>query len=210
MRFGHLKMAAAAAALAALPAVATAQNVPPSQTMGFYLGAGIGAGRATFNESTYQPPAGTSWSSDNTELAGKGFVGFRFHKYFGVEGGWDYLGKFKNSYNSAAGSGEATSKLEAWVLDAIGYLPLSPNFTVIGRMGAANGKLSTSVNGTTPSNLATTSDTNTNWTWGAGAQIDVDNHWAFRAEYESFGAFGNTSTGELRASLWSASALYKF
>lgn len=211
MKFGHLKMAAAAVALAGLPAVATAQaKVPPSHQMGFYIGAGGGLSTADFDNASFAPPAGTGRTSDDTDLSGKGFVGYRFHKHFGVEGGYYYLGKFSNNFAGPGGTGTVTNTVDAWVLDAVGYLPLNENFSFIGRLGAVNGEIDTQLVGTVPSNLAPISKKSTNFTWGLGAQLDIDNRWALRAEYENFGSFGDGLTGKLRASMWSGSAIIKF
>jgi OmpA-OmpF porin, OOP family len=211
MKFGKIKMTAAAIALAALPAVAAAQaTTPPSQTLGFYVGASGGLTNANLDYSTYAPPAGGAWNSEDTAGAVKGFAGWRFHKYFGIEGGYYYLGKMTQDYSSPGGTGTVTNTLNAWVLDAVGYLPIAPNFSAIGRLGAVNGRINTDLLGVTPANLLPVSTNNTNFTWGLGAQLDINNQWALRAEYENLGKFGDSSTGDMRVNLWSAGALFKF
>lgn len=213
MKYRHFPIAAAIAALAALPAVAAAQasTVAPSAQTGIYFGAGGGLSTANYSGSSFAPPFGTAWDPQKSAGAVKGFAGFRFHKYFGVEGGYYYVGKFTNDYTSAGGAGSVTSTLTAWMLDAVGYLPITPNISAIGRLGAVNGQIdNTSFAGTTPSNILPVSDNNTNFTWGLGAQFDLDHRWAFRAEYEYLGKFGDTNTGDMRINLWTASALFKF
>ncbi len=212
MKFRHFPIAAATAALAVLPTIAAAQttNVEPSSQTGFYLGAGGGLSVATYDGSSYTPPAGTAWDAQKNAGAVKGFAGWRFHKYFGVEGGYYYLGKFTNDYSGAAGVGTATSSLDAYVLDAIGYLPITPNVSAIGRLGAVSGQIDTEVVGVTPANLLPVSKRSTNFTWGVGAQFDINHRWALRAEYENFGKFGDNNSGEMRVGTWSASALVKF
>ncbi len=212
MKYRHFQIAAATAALAALPAVAAAQatNVAPSAQTGFYIGAGAGLARADFDTSTFGPPAGTAWDSERNDLGGKGFAGFRFNKYIGVEGGYYYLGKYTNQYAGAGGLGTATSSLDAWVLDAVGFLPITPHLSAIGRLGAVNGQIDTQIVGTTPANLLPVSKRSTNFTWGLGAQLDINNRWALRAEYENFGRFGDSSTGRMDSEMWSASAIIKF
>jgi len=212
MKYRHLHIAVATAALAALPLVAAAQTpqVPPSHQTGFYLGAGGGLTNASLDNATFAPPAGTGWSSDDNAGAAKGFVGYRFHKYFGIEGGYYYLGKVTQTYAGAGGAGTAESTLDAWMLDAVGYLPLNEGFSFIGRVGAVNTNIDTKLVGTTPANLLPVSQGNTNFTWGLGAQLDIDRRFALRAEYENLGKFGGTSTGEMRVNLWSASGIIKF
>jgi len=212
MKYRHLQIAAATAALAALPTLATAQtpSVPPSHQTGFYIGAGGGLMNASIDNSTFAPPAGTAWDKEDTAGAAKGFVGYRFHKYFGIEGGYYYLGKITQTYGGAGGAGTVESSLDAWMLDAVGYLPLNSGFSFIGRVGAVNGSIDTKLVGTTPANLAPVSQSNTNFTWGLGAQIDINHRWAIRAEYEDLGKFGGINTGEMRVNLWSASGIFKF
>ena len=212
MKYRHLQIASVTALLAALPAVAAAQtsNVPPSHQTGFYIGAGGGLTNVSLDNSTFVPPAGTAWDNEDTAGAAKGFVGYRFHKYFGIEGGYYYLGKLTQTYAGAGGYGTAESTLDAWMLDAVGYLPLNEGFSFIGRLGAVNGNVDTKLTGTTPSNLLPVSQNNTNFTWGLGAQLDINRRWAIRAEYENLGKFGGTTTGEMRVNLWSASGILKF
>jgi OOP family OmpA-OmpF porin len=211
MKYRHLHIAVATAALAGLPLVAAAQTpqVPPSHQTGFYLGAGGGLTTMSLDTSTYAPPAGTVMEKEDTAGAVKGFVGYRFHKYFGIEGGYYYLGKVTQTYAGAT-YGTVENTLDAWMLDAVGYLPLNEGFSFIGRLGAVNGNLDTKLLGTTPANLGAVSQGNTNFTWGLGAQLDISHRFALRAEYEDLGKFGGTTTGEMRVNLWSASALVKF
>jgi OmpA-OmpF porin, OOP family len=208
---GYLKTAAVAAALASLPLVAAAQApVPPSHQTGFYAGAGGGITDANLDSSTWAPPAGTGWTHDTHAGAVKGFVGFRFNKFVGIEGGYYYLGKIENQYLGPGGAGTATSKLQAWMLDAVGYLPITDNLSLIGRLGAVNGYLDTALVGTVPAGLLPVSTNGFNFTWGLGAQLDIDTRWALRAEYENLGKFGDSNTGTMRVNLWSGSALMKF
>lgn len=211
MRLELFKKAVALAVLAATPAVVAAQAAtPPSQKLGFYVGAGGGLTTLSLDDATFTPAAGNVWSSEDNAAAFKGFLGWRFHKYFGFEGGYYYLGKVTQDYNGAGGAGTVTNTLDAWVLDAVGYIPITPNFSAIGRVGAINGEIDTQLLGNVPAGLAPVSKKQTNFTWGVGAQIDFTEHWGMRAEYEYLGKFGDNTTGSMRANLWSASALFKF
>jgi opacity protein-like surface antigen len=210
---GYFKTAAVAVALAGLPLLATAQTpppVPPSHTTGIYVGVGGGITDANLESTSWAPPAGTAWTSDNTSGAVKGFVGWRFNKYLGIEGGYYYLGKIENQYQGPGGYGSTSSTLDGWVLEAVGYLPLNEYFSVIGKLGAINAMIDTSLYGATPSGLLPVSTSKVNFTWGLGAQLDLDQRWALRAEYENLGKFGDSNTGEMRVELWSGSALLKF
>jgi OOP family OmpA-OmpF porin len=211
MRPGYLNSAAVAVALASLPLVAAAQApAPPSHQTGFYAGVGGGITDANLDTTTFAPPAGTLWSKDDTAGAVKGFVGYRFNKYVAVEGGYYYLGKIDNQYAGPGGYGTATSTLDAWVLEAVGYVPLGDNFSVFGKLGAVNANIDTQLLGTVPTGLLPVTKRQTNFTWGLGAQVDIDTRWALRAEYEDLGKFGDSNTGEMRVQMVSGSAMLKF
>ncbi|MCL4800633.1 MAG: outer membrane beta-barrel protein [Burkholderiales bacterium] len=207
----HLPIAVAAG-IAMLPAVAAAQapSAPLSSQLGIYGGAGVGVAKASFEEADFVPPAGTTRSDSRHEAGGKGFVGWRFHRYLAVEGAYHYLGKFDVNYNGPAASGQSTHKVDGWGLSALGIAPLAPNFSLYGRVGAFNGKVKTTVTGTTPANLLTTEDRTTSLLLGGGVQWDINSRWAVRGEYENYGEIGNSTTGQLRNDMWSASALFKF
>ncbi|MCC6610036.1 MAG: outer membrane beta-barrel protein [Burkholderiales bacterium] len=203
---------ALAAGFAALPAAAAAQapaNALSSQT-GVYVGIGGGLSRANFEDTDFVPPAGMVRSEKRNEAGGKGIVGWRFHRYLAVEGGYYYLGKFETDYVGGGNSGKTESKVDGWGLAALGIAPVAPNFSFFGKVGAFNGSVDTTVTGTTPANLASVDNKKTNLLLGGGVQWDLDSRWALRGEYENFGKLGNTQTGELRTDLWSASALFKF
>jgi len=210
MRLEPLKQAVALVALAAVPAVAAAQGVPPSQKLGFYVGAGGGLMNASLDDATFTPAPGNFWDSEDNAGAAKGFVGWRLHKYFGIEGGYYYLGKLTQDYSGVSGTGTVTNKLNAWVFDAIGYLPLTPNVSAYARAGAVSGEIETETLGAVPPNLFPVSTRRTNFTWGVGGQFDINETWGVRAEYEYLGKFGNNGTGQMRPHLWSASAILKF
>ncbi|MCZ7562696.1 MAG: outer membrane beta-barrel protein [Burkholderiales bacterium] len=206
----HLPIAVAAA-LAMLPAAAAAQapTTPLAEQLGLYGGAGVGVSKASFESADFVPPAGTTRNENRHEAGGKGFVGWRFHRYLAVEGGYYYLGKFDADYNGAT-SGQSTHKVDGWGLSALGIAPVAPNFSFFGRVGAFNGKVKTTVSGTTPANLINAEDRTTALLLGGGVQWDINSRWAVRGEYENYGEIGDPTTGQLRTDMWSASALFKF
>lgn len=208
----HLHIAVAAG-IAALPAVAAAQQpaaMQPSSQLGVYVGAGAGVARAQFEGSDFVPPAGMVRDEKQNEAGGKGFVGWRLHRYLAVEGGYYNFGTFEASYSGAGTFGKSEHQVDGWGLHAVGVVPFTPNFSAFGKVGAFNGKVDTTVTGAVPANLVTTSDRSTNFSFGGGVQYDINTRFAVRGEYENFGKLGNSLTGQLRTDLWSASALFKF
>lgn len=211
MKHGQFSIAAAALALAALPSLAAAQSqVEPSAQTGWYFGVGTGLTHADYDSSTFAPPAGTGWDPEEYKWGVKGFAGWRLHKYFGIEGGYGYLGKFQSDYAGPGGTGYSTSTVDGWTMDAMGFLPFAPNFGAFARAGVFWGDIETELVGTTPANLAPVNKRSTNFHWGLGAQWDINHRFAVRGEYENFGQLGDVNTGRMRLDMWSASALIKF
>jgi len=211
MKYSHFSTMTAAALALALPSVAAAQaTVEPSAQTGWYLGVGTGVTNVSYDTSTFGPPPGGAWDSEDWKWGVKGFAGWRINKYFGIEGGYDYLGKFRNDYVIGGAAGTATSTVDGWVADAMGFLPFTPNLSAFARAGVVWGEIETGLVGTTPANLTSSSKRTTNFHWGLGAQWDINHRFAVRGEYENFGKFGDTNTGEMRVDMWSASALIKF
>jgi len=203
---------AVAAGAAALPAVAVAQaaRAEPSSQTGIYVGLGAGVVNGRFEEANFAAPAGMARTEKTHEAGGKGIVGFRFHRHFAVEGGYYNFGKFESTYQGGGLTGQAVAKIDGWNLSALGVMPIGPNFSGFGRVGAFNSEVDTTVSGTVPAGLMNTSKRSTQLTWGLGGQWDINSRWALRGEYENFGKAGDASTGQLRLDMWSASALYKF
>lgn len=203
---------AVAAGIAALPAVAAAQaqNVPLSSQLGTYAGLGVGVAKADFDGGDFTPPPGTTRTEHRHEAGGKGFIGWRFHRYVAVEGAYHNFGKFEADYNGTGVSGKSIHKVDGWGLSALGIVPLAPNFSLYGRVGAFNGKVDTTLTGATPANLVNASERSTALLLGGGVQWDINNRWALRGEYENYGKLGDTTTGQIRTDMWSANALFKF
>lgn len=104
------------------------------------------------------------------------YGGYRISPYFGVELGAFDLGRIHNSTGHADARGG--------YVDAIGYLPMNDRFSLLGTVGVAQGRWSTS-NG---------SDSSPAWKYGVGLQYDLTNAVSLRGEYERYqftSAFGD-------------------
>jgi OOP family OmpA-OmpF porin len=226
---------ALATTLASLAAPVAAQQPNPA---GFYLGAGLGAGRASWNDGDFDvtgslnseasslglaPLFSGGLSKDTTAFGYKLFAGYRINQYFGVEGGWAYLGKFDFNGNFAysgvpVGSASGDYKGSSWNLALVGRYPFGNGFSVQGKLGAAftTAELSYSISASNPAFAAindsgTEKKNKTNVLWGLGAGYDFTPNLGMLVEYENFGTLGDSdTTGRVRMALWSASLLYKF
>ena len=222
--------------LAAASIVANPAFAQPANPAGFYVGAGLGIGQASYDNTDFDvasmlndeavasgvPPLFTgSLSKDKTAFGYKFFGGYRFSPYIGAEGGWAYIGKFSlnGSFDyagvpvaSASGDYEGSS----WYLAAVGRYPFGSGFSVQGKLGAAftRAKLSGSLSSPNlPLVDASFSEkeTKTNFYWGLGFGYDFNPHLGLILEYENFGRLGsNDTTGHATMGLWSANVFYKF
>lgn len=155
-----------------------------AQAQSIYLGGSLGASRY---DGSVPGPTLTDKSSAGLKLYG----GYAFTPNFALEAGYVSLGKFKGS--------AADVKADGAFIDAVGIVPLRNNFSLLGRVGAFNGKLDSSLAGT---------DRSTNLKVGAGVQYDLSANTAIRAEWERyrFDVLGSKSNTDL----YSVGFAYRF
>ena len=162
----------------------------------WYVGASVG--RAKYDLSAADLDAAfasagitSSTSIDDHDTAYKAYVGWQFHKNFGIELGYADLGKFDvNSTITApvASTVNADASVDGFALSVVGTLPVTDNFSVIGRLGAyfwnVDGAGVVNV-GATAVNL-NLDDSGTSALYGIGAQYDFTKNLGARAEYEVY------------------------
>lgn len=132
-------------------------------------------------------------STDRSDTGGKIYGGYQFNPNFSLETGYATLGKFQSAAGEAKGTGV--------FVDAVGTLPLSNNFSLLGRVGAFNGKFENAFAGTT--------DKGTNVKVGAGVQYDFSPNLGLRGEWERY-RFDATGGTKANADLYSVGLNYKF
>jgi len=115
-------------------------------------------------------------------------VGARFHNYFGIEG----EGALGVDNDSVAGVNVKLNHSEA--IYAVGFVPLSSQFDLIGRVGI----------GSTDFKVAGVSDSESSVNYGAGAQWSFDDSNAVRGDYTRFDG------DNVNADVWSLSYVRKF
>jgi OOP family OmpA-OmpF porin len=156
--------------VAALALAATASV----QAADWYVGGSLG-------RSDYKVDTTGATSSDKTDTGYKLFVGARLSPNFAVEGGYADLGK------ATASDATSSAKLKLSALpyvDAVGFLPLSPQWDLLGRFGLTSSKLK--VSGTNGGVSASDSDRSIQAHFGFGAQYNISKTMAVRAEWERF------------------------
>lgn len=184
---------AAATALFALPAAAQ-MNMSASN---LYVGATIGASRlgGACNDATAQ---GLS-SCDNEDTAWRALVGYQFNPMFSAELGYHDVGTLEVA-TPAGATGSADVKL--WELVAVAAYPIQ-QFNVYGKLGGYRAKTSSS------GVLSGADDSNSGWTWAAGAGWEPMKNLGLRIEYQRYVDIGNSSSS-VDANVASIGVLWRF
>lgn len=151
---------------------------------------------------------GVSSSLDKNDTAYKLQLGYQFNPNFALEGGYVDLGKAKYSVSytgPVAGSGQAEISAKGWNVNAVGIIPLSNDFSVLGKVGLIDAKVEIS------GPAGSVSDTSWKATWGVGGAYNFSKTMAVRLEYDRYSKLGNNNTtGEGDVDLWSVGLVYKF
>jgi outer membrane protein OmpA-like peptidoglycan-associated protein len=179
------------AIVAALIAPAFAISTAFAAEPGFYVGAS--AGQSTAKASTDQvlvstpPPVFNTFHFDKQETGYKGYVGYNFLPWLGVEGGYVDLGNPSQHWNVGTSSIDASVDANGWEGFLVGILPLGPVdlFAKVGGI-SANFDLDLKANVVgQPTQHFSESDSNGMWAYGGGLAYNFG-HWAIRAEYEAY------------------------
>ena len=177
----------------AIPAGAQGMSYNPQR---FYVGGSIG--QATQKDAC----AGTSGiSCDDADTAWRVLGGYQINRSFAAELGYHNLGKAKAS----AGGATAEVEANAWELVGIGAYPVMDNFSVYGKLGLYSGK----AKGTSNFGVSA-SDTNTDFTFGFGAQYDLSRQLGVRGEYQKYNDLGGDNVGKTDVDVFSIGVIWRF
>jgi len=148
-------------------------------------------------------------TSTTSDTGYKAQLGYRFGN-FAIEGGYTSLGRSNFTSVTDLGIFNGDSRTKLINLDAVGYVPLGGNFSLLGRLGVYNWETDSDV----PLASGTTTDvTDRGWDikFGAGLQYDFNDYFGLRAEFERYNGVGNNdTTGNSKVNLMSAGAVIKF
>ncbi len=160
--------------IAAAPAFAANQ--------GGYVAADLG--QAVFSGADFAGPnANVSFPNPGTiHLTG----GYHFNQNLGLEGGLVAVGDSSVTTIAFGASATETLKTSALYVAAVGILPISSKFDLFGKVGLANTKMDYTSTGTLFNNLSV-SGSKTNVMFGLGGQVNFNQHWGLRVQYENFG-----------------------
>jgi OOP family OmpA-OmpF porin len=138
-------------------------------------------------------------SVDKSDFGYKLHAGAYFVPYLAVELGWVDLGKTRAS----GGGTVAEIDGSGFFLDLVGALPVGEGWSMLGRVGAFNGKAKSAVAG-----LPTTSDSGTELKYGVGIQWGMNKQLLFRGEWERYRFDLDGDKGDV--DFWSFGVNYRF
>ena len=194
-KFPAAKRRLGLAAFAVIGTVASSWVFAQDSTTGPYIGANIGTTRAQFNNDSINSTLASQFftvnsrTENNSSTGYKLFGGYQLNRNFAVEGGYFDLGRFNYAVNTTPlGTFASDTQVRGLNLDLVGILPLSEQFSVFGRIGAAYAQSRANFARTgVPSLISSpTSRNETNLKVGLGMQFAITEALAVRAELERY------------------------
>lgn len=146
-------------------------------------------------------------------------LGYQFSPYFALEGGYVNLGKAHITNDITAtfkGSLRGDVRSEGWNLMAVGILPVTEDFSLLGKMGALFSSVRSDYTTTgavflAPGVASSYSKNEVNGAYGLGLQYNLNKSLAVRAEAESFVDLRASDKSKKRdVSLYSIGLIFKF
>lgn len=168
---------------------------------GWYAGLDLGRSRLGMNGGDVDGALAnqgiaSATSLDQTDTAFGVNGGYRFNRYFALEGAYARLGSFDYSAPTGTDTIDGKFKASALSLAGVGIYPLSPQWSLYGKAGLArtDAKLeASSESGATPTE--NTSHTGTGLLVGAGVTYDFDGGFFAKAGWDRYSKVGDSTTG---------------
>lgn len=154
----------------------------------------------------------TGLQRDDTDNAYRLFLGYQFNRNVGLEASFFNLGKFNyKATTSTGGTLSGDTKIQGGGVDVVGALPLSDNWSLLGRVGGQFAKTRNVFTGTgaTYTSNPTPSARQFNYKVGAGLQYTVSPHFLLRGEAEQYRTRDGIG-GNDRVQVFSLSMVFPF
>jgi OOP family OmpA-OmpF porin len=168
--------------LAPAAAHAQASGVPLQMDSGLYVGAGIGRSEARDFCTTL------GGACDAKAMTWNLFAGYKFNRHFGVEAAYSDFGKAKTSGFIGGVASSATAETTAAELVAVGFLPLTDQFSLYAKGGFFRYDSDGSAIGGV---VDTSSDKGTELTFGLGAEYGAARGIGLRVEWQRYLSVGS-------------------
>ncbi len=147
-------------------------------------------------------------SSENNVAVYNLNAGYQFNKNFALEGG--YIASSHQNYSASGGNLPGTvtdsASVTGFDLSAVGILPLTGQFSLLGKLGVADMQNSATV--TVAGLPSSSSASKTDLTYGLGAKYDFTDAVSMRLDWNSYN-IGN-STSSTRYNVLGVGVGYKF
>lgn len=161
-----------------------------------YGGLSVGGSRSHFDEQRVTNTllgtgvTTTAIGADKKDTAFKLFGGYQFNRHFALEGGYFNLGRFAYTATTAVPLGTLSGnvRLQGINADAVGLLPLSTNWSALGRVGVqyAQTRDSFTTTGALTANAPNVKKNKTNVKYGFGLQYAITPNMLVRTELERY------------------------
>ncbi len=207
---------------AAIMVVSIAGAAHAQSATAWYAGVSIGSTKSNVNAGEvndffrslgYGSP---STSADDKDAAYKFLVGYRFSPVIAVEGFYADLGKYNTRTSVTTpfvGSVSADYKAKGYGVDVVLSAPITPEFSVFGRLGVIQAKTEANFasSGSVGLSFNRGSKSKTGQHFGVGLQYDLNASLALRGEVETYRKLGDDSTGgALKVDVLSLGAVFRF
>jgi OOP family OmpA-OmpF porin len=161
----------------------------------------------------------SSISKDERDTGYKIQAGYQFAPNWAVEFGYVDLGKFNAVNNVTApvvGSVRVDGKADGWNAVAVGTLPLSNGFSLLGKLGTiySTASATASVSGAVVLPAGTQANwkkSEWNWAYGLGVQYDINKTMSLRGEWDRYDGLRVSGTSnKISVNLYSVGLNFKF
>lgn len=204
--------------LATLAAIASPIAMAQQQVPVWYGGLNIGQAREHFDNAAKARGvltpgfAVSGMSEDRTDIGGKLYAGYRFHRNFAVEGGYFNLGKFDFTATTVPpGTVSGSMKVQGINADLVGILPISERFSAFGRVGITYAEAKDRFSGSGAAAFVNTGRNEKDWNgkFGLGLQYDFSYNLGMRLEAERY-RIRDAVVGRDNIDLFSIGVVYRF
>ncbi|MBV9189593.1 MAG: outer membrane beta-barrel protein [Betaproteobacteria bacterium] len=185
---------------------------------GWYAGINAGASRLGMSGTDIngalanQGINGASTNLHTTDKAAGLEIGYRMSEHFGVEGGYEYLGKFK--YDSTAGATTINGKYKAQALSlaALGFIPFSSSLSFYAKGGFQYNTVDLNASSSSAAvPVSGKSESRAGWLAGLGLKYEFDNGVYTRVGWDHYAHVGvNGTTGTTAIDLFQVGLGMKF
>jgi OmpA-OmpF porin, OOP family len=179
-----------AAAFAVSPAIA--------QQTGWYVGASVG-------QADHDADCDGAATCDTKDTAWRILGGYQINQNFAAELGYHDLGRARAA---EPGLGELTARTNVWELVGVARLPLANQFSIYGKLGLYRGE--TKLGGNILGIPVSEKETNTDLTFGLGAQYDLTRQFGIRAEWQRYSDLAGDNIDKFDIDTISIGVVFRF